>query len=69
MGRVLTVGSLVPETLFRMIPYSFGSSIISVMAGFTVTRTGAYRGVLWAAWAIMIVGWSLMTTLDDHSST
>ena len=52
-----------------MIPYSVGSVAISVMAGFTVTRTGAYRGIIWAAWAVMIVGWGLMTTLDDHSST
>lgn len=63
------LGSSATGAGIRMIPYSVGSAIISVVVGFTVTRTGAYRGIIWAAWAIMVVGWGLMTTLDDHSST
>lgn len=52
-----------------MIPFSAGSAGISVIAGFSVTRFGKYRGIVWASWAVMILGWGLMTTLDDHSKT
>ena len=61
--------SLPPDMLVRMIPFSVGSAVISVVAGFTVSRTGAYRGIIWIAWAIMVLGWGLMITLDDHSNT
>jgi hypothetical protein len=52
-----------------MIPFALGASVASIVAGITVTRTGSYRGIIWAAWAIMIIGWGLMTTLDDRSNT
>ena len=52
-----------------MIPFSAGVSGVSVIAGYLITRTGTYRGTIWAAWALMILGWGLMTTLDDHSNT
>jgi hypothetical protein len=52
-----------------MIPFSAGFSAVSIVAGYAVTRTGTYRGIIWAAWALMILGWGLMTALDDHSNT
>ena len=52
-----------------MIPFSLGSALMAVVAGITVTRTGAYRGIIWGAWALMILGWGLMITLDDQSNT
>ena len=63
------VSSLPPDTLFRMTPFSLGASVISAVAGITVTRSGAYRGIIWAGWAVMILGWGLMFTLDDRSDT
>lgn len=53
----------------RMIPFSFGISAMAVVAGFVLTHTGAYRGIIWISWAVMLLGWGLMTTLDDHSNT
>ncbi|KAH9958274.1 MFS amino acid permease [Russula dissimulans] len=53
----------------RMIPFSLGASITSVAAGVVVTLTGVYRAIIWGSWAIMVLGWGLMTTLDDHSNT
>ncbi|KAI9446080.1 MFS general substrate transporter [Lactarius indigo] len=53
----------------RMIPYSLGNAAVSTLAGITVTRLGAYRGIIWGSWAVLILGWGLMTTLDDHSNT
>jgi hypothetical protein len=52
-----------------MIPFSLGASLTSVIGGVTVTRLGAYRAIIWGSWATMVLGWGLMTTLDDHSST
>jgi len=52
-----------------MVPFSAGFAATSLVSGFTVTRTGVYRGIICAAWAVMVLGWGLMTTLDDHSNT
>ncbi|KAH7913996.1 major facilitator superfamily domain-containing protein [Hygrophoropsis aurantiaca] len=52
----------------RMIPYSFGTAIMSVASGIIVSRTGSYRPVMWAAWGVMTVGWGLMIMLDNTSS-
>jgi hypothetical protein len=52
-----------------MIPFSLGSSLMAVVSGVAVTRTGGYRVIIWGAWAIMILGWGLMITLDDKSNT
>ena len=57
------------NTLFRVIPFFFGISATATLAGFSVTRTGAYRGIIWTSWAVMVIGWGLMTTLDDYSNT
>ncbi|KAH9071142.1 MFS general substrate transporter [Lactarius deliciosus] len=63
------LGSSATGAGIRMIPFSLGAAAISIVAGFAVTRTGTYRGIIWAAWAMMILGWGLMITLDDHSNT
>ena len=61
--------SLPPDMFLRMVPFSVVLALTSAVAGLTVSRTGAYRGIICAAWGIMILGWSLMTTLNDHSIT
>jgi len=63
------LGSSATGAGVRMLPFSLGSAAMAIVSGITVTRTGTYRGIIWAAWAIMILGWGLMTTLDDHSNT
>lgn len=57
------------SALLRMIPFSLGASITSVISGVLCTRTGKYRPIIWFAYATMVLGWGLMTTLDDHSDT
>ena len=57
------------SALSRMIPFSLSASVTSIISGVLVTRIGAYRGVIWVAWALMVLGWGLMTTLDDKSNT
>ncbi|KAF8265935.1 major facilitator superfamily domain-containing protein [Lactarius quietus] len=63
------LGSSATGAAIRMIPFSVGAATISAVSSMTVTRTGAYRGIIWVAWAIMTLGWGLMITLDDHSNT
>ncbi|KAH9071118.1 MFS general substrate transporter [Lactarius deliciosus] len=53
----------------RMMPFSLGHAVASGIAGFTVSRLGVYRGIIWGGWAVLILGWGLMTMLDDHSNT
>ncbi|KAF8503316.1 major facilitator superfamily domain-containing protein [Russula emetica] len=63
------LGSSATGAGVRVIPFSLSASVTSIISGVSVTRIGAYRAVLWAAWAIMFLGWGLMTTLDDRSNT
>ncbi|CAK5277387.1 unnamed protein product [Mycena citricolor] len=52
----------------RMIPFSLGGALFSTISGQIVARTGDYRTVIWIAWPLIVLGYGLMTTLDDHSS-
>jgi hypothetical protein len=52
----------------RMIPYSFASSITSVIGGLLIAKTGRYRVIIWVAWAIMVLGYGLLTMLNERSS-
>jgi EmrB/QacA subfamily drug resistance transporter len=63
------LGSSATGAGVRMIPFSLGASLSSVISGVLCTRTGTYRGIIWFAFATMVLGWGLMTTLDDHSDT
>jgi hypothetical protein len=63
------LGSSATGAGVRMIPFSLTAAVISVVSGLAVTRSGAYRGIIWASWAFMSLGWGLMITLDDNSNT
>ncbi|TFK30129.1 MFS general substrate transporter [Coprinopsis marcescibilis] len=51
------------------IPYSLGCSIMSVVSGIIVSKTGRYRPVMWVSFAIFTLGMGLMTQLDGTSTT
>ena len=51
-----------------MIPYSLGASLTVVVSGLIVAHLGKYQGIIWGSWAIMTLGWGLMTTVDDCSN-
>lgn len=63
------LGSSATGAGVRMIPFSLSASVTAMISGILVTRIGAYRVVIWVSWALMFLGWGLMTTLDDHSNT
>ena len=69
MLRPRTYNSTDIHYTHRMLPFSLGSALFSACSGQVVTRTGSYRPIMWFAWAVMVLGWGLMTQLDDTSST
>ena len=50
-----------------MIPFSLGSSLLSATSGILVSYIGRYRVVIWTGFALMTLGYGLMTMLDDTS--
>ncbi|TKY87825.1 hypothetical protein EX895_003406 [Sporisorium graminicola] len=51
-----------------MLPYALIASILSSVVGLGITKFRAYRPFLWAGWAIMVLGYGLMATLNASSS-
>ena len=52
-----------------MIPYSLLSSLMSAVSGMYISRTGSWRPIMWISWAIMTLGYGLLTMLDDTSNS
>ncbi|KIJ16695.1 hypothetical protein PAXINDRAFT_168194, partial [Paxillus involutus ATCC 200175] len=52
----------------RMIPFSLGTSIISVVSGLILSKSGKYRVIMWVSYAVMTLGMGLMITLDYTSN-
>ncbi|SPO27165.1 related to multidrug resistance proteins [Ustilago trichophora] len=51
-----------------MLPYALIASILSSLVGFGITKFRAYRPFLWIGWAIMLIGYGLMATLNASTS-
>ena len=51
-----------------MLPFSLSAALMSIVSGLIVSRWGRWRPVVWIAWAVMILGFGLMTMLDDTSN-
>ncbi|KAI0647025.1 MFS amino acid permease [Trametes meyenii] len=62
------LGSSATMAGVRMLPFSLGGALFSVLSGQIISRTGRWRPVMWIAWAVMILGWGLMIMLDDTSN-
>ncbi|KAH8119468.1 MFS general substrate transporter [Phellopilus nigrolimitatus] len=52
----------------RQLPLSLGSSLMAIVSGVIVSRTGRYRPVMWVGWAVMTLGFGLMTMLEENTS-
>ncbi|KAJ7595119.1 major facilitator superfamily domain-containing protein [Mycena floridula] len=52
-----------------MLPFSLGGAFMSAMSGLAVSIIKRYRFILWLGWAISILGYGLMITLDSHSNS
>ncbi|THU98340.1 MFS amino acid permease [Dendrothele bispora CBS 962.96] len=62
------LGSTVIIAGIEMMPFSFGCSIVAIISGRIVSRTGKYRGLIWGAYALMTLGFGLMIQLDESSN-
>lgn len=67
-GYVYVFSHFISHVHLRMLPFSLGAAAFSALSGQIVSRTGRWRPVLWFAWAIFVLGYGLMTQLDDHSN-
>ncbi|KAI0709211.1 MFS amino acid permease [Earliella scabrosa] len=63
------LGSSATNAGIRMIPYSLLSSLMSAVSGMYISRTGSWRPIMWISWAIMTLGYGLLTMLDDTSNS
>ncbi|KAG0150995.1 hypothetical protein CROQUDRAFT_37503 [Cronartium quercuum f. sp. fusiforme G11] len=52
----------------EMLTYSLGTGVFSVTGGCLLPRLKDYRHIIWACWAFQILGYGLMTTLNESSS-
>ncbi|KIK79858.1 hypothetical protein PAXRUDRAFT_260844 [Paxillus rubicundulus Ve08.2h10] len=52
----------------RTIPFQLGSSIVSVVSGIALSKSGKYRVIMWTSYVVMTLGMGLMSTLDYTSS-
>ncbi|KAI8998659.1 MFS amino acid permease [Trametes punicea] len=62
------LGSSATMAGVRMLPFSLGGALLSIVSGQITSRTGHWRPIMWVAWAIMVLGWGLMTMLDNTSN-
>ena len=60
------LGRLPP--IFRLLPFLLGTSGVSIVAGFIVSKMGKYRPTIWFGGALFTIGVGLMITLDYTSS-
>ncbi|KAF8843668.1 MFS general substrate transporter [Paxillus ammoniavirescens] len=52
----------------RMLPFSLGAAMISVVSGIALSKSGKYRVIMWASYVVMTIGMGLMIMLDYTSS-
>jgi len=52
----------------KMLTFSLGTALISIVSGLAVSKTGRYRPIIWVAYSLMTLGMGLMITLDYTSS-
>jgi len=52
----------------KVIPLSLASSLVAIVSGLIVVKTGDYRMVMWVGLAVMTLGFGLMIQLDYNSS-
>ncbi|KDQ16128.1 hypothetical protein BOTBODRAFT_107517 [Botryobasidium botryosum FD-172 SS1] len=52
----------------KLMSFSLASSITAIISGIVVSKTSAYRPVLWFGWAVMVLGFGLVITFDDRTN-
>ncbi|KAI5478762.1 MFS general substrate transporter [Pseudohyphozyma bogoriensis] len=62
------LGSSATFSGIELIPFSFGSAVISVSSGFLLAKIGKYRTMIIGSYCICVLGFALMATLDESSN-
>ncbi|KAH9809706.1 major facilitator superfamily domain-containing protein [Melampsora americana] len=53
----------------KMMAFSVGADLFSVIAGIVLSKLHDYRPIIWLGWGFTALGCGLMARLDEHSST
>ncbi|KAG9318910.1 major facilitator superfamily domain-containing protein [Chiua virens] len=51
----------------KMLTFSLGTAVVSIVSGLTLSKTGKYRPIIWVAYALMTLGMGLMIMLSYTS--
>ncbi|KZP30714.1 MFS general substrate transporter [Athelia psychrophila] len=62
------LGSSATLSGIKMMPFTVGGAVLSIAAGFVVSKTGAYRPTVWVGWAVMVLGYGLMISMNEKTS-
>ncbi|KAL0581220.1 hypothetical protein V5O48_000808 [Marasmius crinis-equi] len=62
------LGSSAIGSGIEMIPFSLVASLMALISGVIMAKTGKYRPLIWGGLAIMTLGYGLMIRLDETSS-
>lgn len=68
MHRTLPCLFIDSRNVHRMLPFSLGTAVISVVSGLVLSKTGKYRPIIWVAYVVSTLGMGLMIMLDYTSS-
>ncbi|KAJ7165836.1 MFS general substrate transporter [Mycena filopes] len=62
------LGASATKSGVLIIPFSLLSSVTSALGGYTVSKLGDFRPIMWFGYAVMAIGYGLMILLDERSS-
>ncbi|KIK90429.1 hypothetical protein PAXRUDRAFT_681387 [Paxillus rubicundulus Ve08.2h10] len=62
------LGSSATSAGARMLPFTIGTSLASIISGIALSKSGNYRVIIWISYGVMTLGIGLMITLDYTSS-
>ena len=69
VSTTLVTGGGSDWSFLRFLPFSLGGSVLVVVSGVIVSKTGLYRPVILFGYCLLTAGMGLMILLDAHSST
>ncbi|BFZ55989.1 multidrug transporter [Savitreella phatthalungensis] len=50
------------------IPFSIGGALTAIVAGLAINKTGRYKPVMLIGFAVMVLGFALMASINEHSN-
>lgn len=61
-------GSSATTSGIQLMPFSFGAAVVFVVTGIILAKTKKYRAIISISFALCVIGFSLLATLDENSN-